>query len=229
MKTLQEYINEMLSEPIFDEILNANISFIDHMYNEGIIAYNDEALTKIDDFNKSRNLLITADSYNSSKGDPDKIKKISDWINKNYDVKKISIKYNKEYDTYIVNAQYGASLSNSNLKQLTNGEFIWGIVDWFVVKDCKNIINLIGAPLKYRKELTIENNDNLISLEGLQHSYIVDSRYSCLFIENNKNLMSYEFLPETNAMYWSNNGRELSNDDKKIIKKQFGINYIYKR
>lgn len=47
MKTLQEYINEMLSEPIFDEIMNSTISFIDQMYQEGVVAYNDEALTKI--------------------------------------------------------------------------------------------------------------------------------------------------------------------------------------
>lgn len=47
MKNLNEYLTEMLSEPIFDEILNATISFIDQMYQEGVVAYNDESLTKI--------------------------------------------------------------------------------------------------------------------------------------------------------------------------------------
>lgn len=47
MKTLQEYINEMLSEPIFDEIMNSTISFIDQMYQDDVVAYNDETLIKI--------------------------------------------------------------------------------------------------------------------------------------------------------------------------------------
>ena len=47
MKNLYEYLTEMLSEPIFDEIMNSTISFIDQMYQEGVVEYNGESLTKI--------------------------------------------------------------------------------------------------------------------------------------------------------------------------------------
>jgi hypothetical protein len=182
---------------------------------------------------KGSELRLTAIGLGKkSKGDAAKIQEIKDWIDANYKAKKISVVYNKEYDTYIANAPYGVSLVDSNLKELTNGEFIWGKVSWFNVENCNKLVNFIGGPIVYDESCSINNCDSFTSLEGLQQSeFHRYGKHSLLSIENNKNLKSYEFLPETglNTLKWNNNGIKLSKADKKLLSKKSGhdIKNIY--
>ena len=49
MKSLTEYITEKQTKSPFDEIIEFAYSWIDYMYNEGVVDYNDDALLKLVD------------------------------------------------------------------------------------------------------------------------------------------------------------------------------------
>ena len=110
---------------------------------------------------------------------------VKNFINKNYTIinykgpADFNIRNEKTKDgKFIVDAQYHeVSVTNKDIKSLTNNMFVWGIVGNFYCKDCSKLKSLEGSPIQVNWNFSCEGCDTLTTLKGAPS--IVKLSFSC--------------------------------------------------
>lgn len=129
---------------------------------------------------------------------------VEDFINKNYTIinykgsADFNIRNEKTKDgKFIVDAQYHeVSVTNKDIKSLTNNMFVWGIVGNFYCKDCFKLKSLEGSPMHVNWNFSCAGCDMLTTLKGAP--LIASASFSC------KDCMSLKSLigaPEKTASF----------------------------
>lgn len=117
---------------------------------------------------------------------------IKKWIEDNYRIADLTCVYDDEKSIYKVSSKENVEVKNRNIECLTNGDFIWDIVEKkFDCSDCNFLTTLKGAPRKVEKDFICSRCESLISLEGITSEigkdFICDGCY---------NLISFRGLPD---------------------------------
>ena len=142
---------------------------------------------------------------------------IEEFLKANYNCRgsiKISEKPNKD-DLYEVSSNSAVEVTNKNIISLTNGMFIWTIVDGsFFCNNCKFLKSLEGAPKKVGGGLYCYKCDSLTSLNGAPEK--VELSFSC---NECNSLTSLNGSPkEVGGRFYCNNcaGKFTIEDVKKV-------------
>ena len=99
---------------------------------------------------------------------------------------KISRKPNSD-GKYEVSSPKHIEVKNNNITSLTNGMFIWTTVDkYFVIRDCKFLESLDGAPREVGGSFNCSDCNSLISLKGAPEK--VGGHFDCSYCTSLKSL-----------------------------------------
>lgn len=128
---------------------------------------------------------------------------VKNFINKNYTIinykgpADFNIRNEKTKDgKFIVDAQYHeVSITNKDIKSLTNNMFVWGIVGNFYCKDCFKLKSLEGSPIQVNWNFSCAGCDMLTTLKGAP--LIVSISFSCKDCMSLKSLIGAPEKTET--------------------------------
>ena len=128
---------------------------------------------------------------------------VKNFINKNYTIinykgpADFNIRNEKTKDgKFIVDAQYHeVSVTNKDIKSLTNNMFVWGIVGNFYCKDCFKLKSLEGSPIQVNWNFSCTGCDMLTTLKGAP--LIVSISFSCKDCMSLKSLIGAPEKTET--------------------------------
>lgn len=138
-------------------------------------------------------LLDSEDEIFDDTVDAMKKKAIKQFLTKNYDIMTgydISAKPNKD-GKYIVNT-LGRVTVKTNLKEFTNGDFVFGTVKTgFSCWNCEKLTSLEGGPKKVLGDFLCSYCEKLTSLKGSPEE--VNGDFKCPYCEN---LITLEGAPE---------------------------------
>ena len=128
---------------------------------------------------------------------------VKNFINENYTIRNYNGPANFDIRTektkdgkFIVDAQYcDVTVTNKDIKSLTNNMFVWGIVGNFYCKDCFKLNSLEGSPIQVNWNFSCEGCDMLTTLKGAP--LIVKLSFSCKDCMSLKSLVGAPEKTET--------------------------------